>query len=61
MTVFETFKFAFDSMCGGTHQVDNGGKGTSLTDDQKDLIKWMDEKQLKVLLAAALDFALSTR
>ncbi|CAM9674100.1 unnamed protein product, partial [Scytosiphon promiscuus] len=48
MTVQETFQFAFDSMCGGTHA---GGlrEGTdSLSDEQKELISWMDSRYFKV-------------
>lgn len=47
MTVLETFKFAFDSMSGGTHGslvMDEEG----LNDDQKDLISWMDGTRFKV-------------
>ncbi|CAM9975163.1 unnamed protein product [Scytosiphon promiscuus] len=47
MTVQETFKFAFDSMSGGTHENAMSGKD-SMTDDQKDLTSWMDSKYFKV-------------
>ncbi|CAN0428319.1 unnamed protein product, partial [Ectocarpus sp. 12 AP-2014] len=47
MTVHETLKFAFDSMAGGTH-AEGLGEADGLTDDQKDLISWMDSKDLTV-------------
>lgn len=47
MTVHETLKFAFDSMAGGTH-AEGLGEEDGLTDDQKELISWMDSKHLKV-------------
>ncbi|CBN79954.1 pleiotropic drug resistance transporter [Ectocarpus siliculosus] len=46
MTVLETFKFAFDSMSGGTHGSLVAEEG--LNDDQKDLISWMDSMRFKV-------------
>lgn len=46
MTVEETFKFAFDSMMGGTHMTDLGRQ--DLSDEQKELVKWMDDKHMKV-------------
>ena len=46
MTVDETFKFAFDSMNGGTHGIGLPKEG--LTADQKELISWMDSKYFKV-------------
>ncbi|CAM9997366.1 unnamed protein product, partial [Ectocarpus sp. 12 AP-2014] len=47
MTVHGTLKFAFDSMAGGTH-TEGLGEEDGLTNDQKDLISWMDSKELKV-------------
>lgn len=44
MTVEETFKFAFDSMSGGSHVL---GVGT-LSAEQEALVKWMDERYFKV-------------
>lgn len=49
MTVLETFKFAFDSMSGGTHGSLVVKEG--LNDDQKDLISWMDSTRFKVTFA----------
>ncbi|CAM9128278.1 unnamed protein product [Scytosiphon promiscuus] len=47
MTVHETFKFAFDSMSGGTHEnMMLGNEGT--TDAQKALMSWMDSTYFKV-------------
>ncbi|CAM9216772.1 unnamed protein product, partial [Hapterophycus canaliculatus] len=46
MTVHETFKFAFDSMSGGSHEKLMEGKGVS--DEQKHLVSWMDSKYFKV-------------
>lgn len=48
MTVEETFKFAFDSMSGGTHGLSLGESGEGFSDDQKDLVSWMDSKYFKV-------------
>lgn len=48
MTVQETFQFAFDHMMGGTHGINLSGASVDLTDDQKDLIEWMNEKRMKV-------------
>ena len=44
MTVEETFKFAFDSMSGGTHLL--GRENLSI--EQKTLVEWMDERYFKV-------------
>lgn len=58
MTVHETLKFAFDSMSGGTHGNLMEGNET-MTDDQKGLVSWMDNKYFKVkplLLIRALFF-----
>lgn len=52
MTVEETFKFAFDSMCGGTHGQVMGEGSESFSDEQKDLVSWMDSKYFKVTTAA---------
>lgn len=50
MTVQETFKFAFDSMGGGSHMTDIWGSDYDvLSPDQKDLVDWMDQKNLKVI------------
>lgn len=56
MTVEETLKFAFDSMSGGTHEsmMDHN---ESVTDDQKNLMSWMDSKYFKVTLVAWFLFA----
>lgn len=51
MTVEETLKFAFDSMAGGTHLGNFDGKDLNLSDEQKDLVAWMDAKNLKVMAA----------
>eukprot|EP00752_Nemacystus_decipiens_P004290 g3919.t1 len=48
MTVEETFKFAFDSMNGGTHGRSLGGEGGGFSDEQKELVSWMDSKYFKV-------------
>lgn len=49
MTVRETFKFAFDSMSGGSHLKDmGGGDFNALTEEHKRLFEWMDDKDLKV-------------
>lgn len=48
MTVQETFKFAFDSMSGGSHSRGLAQSDGTLTADQKDLISWMDSKYFKV-------------
>lgn len=47
MTVRETFEFAFDSMNGGTH--DMSGDLSMLSDQQKELVGWMDKKGMKVI------------
>lgn len=51
MTVEETLRFAFDSMAGGTHLGNLDGKDLNLTDEQKDLVAWMDAKHFKVMAA----------
>lgn len=48
MTVEETFRFAFDSMSGGTHGQSLGEGDESFTDEQKELVSWMDSKYMKV-------------
>lgn len=48
MTVEETFKFAFDSMSGGTHGQPTGEGNESFSDEQKELVSWMDGKYMKV-------------
>ncbi|CAM9931327.1 unnamed protein product [Hapterophycus canaliculatus] len=48
MTVRETFQFAFDSMCGGTHANDLQEGTESWSTDQKKLLSWMDSKYFKV-------------
>ncbi|CAN0292600.1 unnamed protein product, partial [Scytosiphon promiscuus] len=49
MTVQETFQFAFDSMCGGSHANGLVGGMDSLSADQKELVSWMDNKYFKVM------------
>ena len=56
MTVEETFRFAFDSMNGGTHGLSLAEGQEGFSDDQKDLVSWMDSKYFKV--AAAVDVSL---
>lgn len=51
MTVEETLTFAFNSMAGGTHLGNYDGKDLNLSDDQKDLVAWMDAKNFKVMAA----------
>lgn len=51
MTVEETLKFAFDSMAGGTHLGKLDEKDLNLSDEQKDLVAWMDAKYFKVMAA----------
>lgn len=51
LTVEETFKFAFDSMTGGTHRMETGETEASLTDEQKALVEWMDNRYFKVCLS----------
>ncbi|CAM9164398.1 unnamed protein product [Ectocarpus sp. 13 AM-2016] len=48
MTVNETFSFAFDSMAGGSHGLIFPEGSTALTEEQKTLLKWMDENHFKV-------------
>eukprot|EP00904_Undaria_pinnatifida_P014208 jgi/Undpi1/9918/HiC_scaffold_28.g12372.m1 len=48
MTVEETLNFAFASMSGGTHLPHLGAAGLNLTDEQKELVAWMDAKHFKV-------------
>ncbi|CAM9251648.1 unnamed protein product, partial [Laminaria digitata] len=48
MTVEETLRFAFDSMAGGTHLANLDGEDLNLSDEQKDLVAWMDAKHFKV-------------
>lgn len=48
MTVEETFKFAFDSMSGGTHGISLREKDEGFSDEQKELVSWMDSKYFKV-------------
>ncbi len=54
MTVQETFKFAFDSMSGGSHTRGRTQGDDTLTADQRDLISWMDSKYFKVSAIAVL-------
>lgn len=54
MTVEETFKFAFDSMSGGTHGRALGEGGESFSDDQKELVSWMNSKNFKVIVGVFL-------
>lgn len=53
MTVEETLRFAFDSMAGGSHIAHIGGVDSGLSDEQKELVAWMDEKHFKVMTATA--------
>ena len=47
LTVEETFRFAFDSMAGGTHKAGLGGGSEMLNDEQKALVEWMDSRYFK--------------
>eukprot|EP00903_Cladosiphon_okamuranus_P018818 g17309.t1 len=48
MTVEETLKFAFDCMSGGTHGLPLREGDEGFSDEQKELVSWMDSKNLKV-------------
>lgn len=61
MTVHETFKFAFDSMTGGTHYMGSEEEYKDLSDEQKDLVKWMDEHELKVSQRRKVNLCKSAR
>ncbi|CAM9737972.1 unnamed protein product [Ascophyllum nodosum] len=56
LTVEETFRFAFDSMAGGTHKAGLGGGSAMLNDEQKALVEWMDSRYFK----ACVDMIIQT-